>query len=809
MGCKTTGSLCDGFNFDGNRCYPYVVNDGATFDFREYPPYPIRNSNYNIPNKEANAIMYPYITYTNNPRFGGSGVPPASSGNCGKIQRTSPCYSNTTIINDYYPTELSFDHMLSDTWISFLYDTTANAGVSGTPCFHIETRTDSTTTSGSTSSTSSTICHPCTNFYCTPAETTIRYTVAEDLTGDPDCPHPTLFGIGTTSNKIVFEYDQLSTTVPDGVIDFEFSYDGVTYTDIWDEGLLAGIAYDSPQNPWQSGDEGWSDFEIFELEDANNNKLDFRIKVYIQPIFDDSGASTVFSGTRWTVAELMNAGTNYVVNDTFQLSYTHTHPDNSTTNLTMNLKITEVGPLTSVASQNNFDLLRSGDVVNGHTITRVFHTDVDNFAYHVAYLDGSGSNFSKDGQYTSNRNHQITTKAGLGIAERACLIGLYEFLNKSVQFVTADIDKNAPDIFNQIKQPEFDVTVTNGRVSAISITDGGEGWNKLGNPPQLEVTPPADQTGNAAVVEGIFTNGVLTSITIVDGGSKYDANNAPSVYIRNVFRNLTDTTENDGYRNDGSADFKNILKALPKSDDYSLSSDQINAVGDAYDATPESLVNQTVSPTTRIKADPERNAVYEVPQYLYSEDAVKEVASYNEPGYDLNYLNDTPIDVATKELILKEKNDDRDRRNAYTDALTQYRIPDFVIYDESKVETVQGSLTNLPYSSTYTKYILRQYRADPAISTTIDVTLSCSPVDTGCSHFTCTAPGVTAGSTSSSTDPETGVTTTTTRSYTMSGLLGSGCQSWSASGRMLMLHDMTGAANTAKRASEAYGNPYS
>ena len=53
MGCKTTGSLCDGFNFDGNRCYPYVVNDGATFDFREYPPYPIRNSNYNIPNKEA------------------------------------------------------------------------------------------------------------------------------------------------------------------------------------------------------------------------------------------------------------------------------------------------------------------------------------------------------------------------------------------------------------------------------------------------------------------------------------------------------------------------------------------------------------------------------------------------------------------------------------------------------------------------------------------------------------------------------------------------------------------------------------
>ena len=92
------------------------------------------------------------------------------------------------------------------------------------------------------------------NFTCTPASTNLRYTTGQDITGDIDCPHPTLFGIGTSSKKLCFTYDQLSTQLPNGVIDFEVSYDGVTYTDTWDQGANAGTPYTTSQNPWQAGD---------------------------------------------------------------------------------------------------------------------------------------------------------------------------------------------------------------------------------------------------------------------------------------------------------------------------------------------------------------------------------------------------------------------------------------------------------------------------------------------------------------------------------------------------------------------------
>ena len=77
-------------------------------------------------------------------------------------------------------------------------------------------------------------CIPCTNFTCSPAKTTLSYTGNEDLTGDSDCPHPTLFAIDTESFKIAFSYDQFSSQLPNGVLDFEVSFDGVTYADAWD-----------------------------------------------------------------------------------------------------------------------------------------------------------------------------------------------------------------------------------------------------------------------------------------------------------------------------------------------------------------------------------------------------------------------------------------------------------------------------------------------------------------------------------------------------------------------------------------------
>ena len=39
------------------------------------------------------------------------------------------------IIYDYFPSQLSFDIQASDTWFSYLYDTSNNAGIIGTPAF--------------------------------------------------------------------------------------------------------------------------------------------------------------------------------------------------------------------------------------------------------------------------------------------------------------------------------------------------------------------------------------------------------------------------------------------------------------------------------------------------------------------------------------------------------------------------------------------------------------------------------------------------------------------------------------------------
>ena len=98
---------------------------------------------------------------------------------------------------------------------------------------------------------------------------------------------------------------------------------------------------------------------------------------------------------------------------------------------------------------------------------------------------------------------------------------------------------------------------------------------------------------------------------------------------------------------------------------------------------------------------------------------------------------------------------------------------------------------------------MTQYRADPTKETNISVTLSMNPVNTGCAHFSCSAPSGT--SSSSGSDGQGGTVTT---NYTMSGLLGPGCKAWSANGTIRMFHDLSSAALQAANAGDAYGNPY-
>ena len=98
---------------------------------------------------------------------------------------------------------------------------------------------------------------------------------------------------------------------------------------------------------------------------------------------------------------------------------------------------------------------------------------------------------------------------------------------------------------------------------------------------------------------------------------------------------------------------------------------------------------------------------------------------------------------------------------------------------------------------------MRQYRPDPKRRTTINVKLTCTPVNEGCGHVTCGQPG---GRTGGTTTGENGETITTT--YNMTGVLGSGCKTWTAEGGINMFNDMTAAAQQVADATASYGNPY-
>ena len=850
MGCKTGSSNnCSGNTISDESCTKYSPSgQGVTFSYVEYPQSPIRQGNYNVPRREANFVMYEGIETTSTT---------TSASNCGKVTIPNPCATggnqqNAQIAFSYYPTELSFDFAYSDRFFAYLYDTSNKGGIAGTPCYYIEDESRSTvggTADGSVGSGST--CYPCSAFTCTPATTSLSYTCDTDYTGDPDCPHPSLFGFGSTSYKVAFSYDALSTQLPDGVVDVSLSYDGNTYTDAWNQDTEDGIPYNTTQNPWQSGDETLDDFTIYELN-GSGATTGLRIKVRIRPIVDESGSSVAFTGTQWEVTEILNAGTGYSVGDTFNLTYSHTHPDTTTSTFTVTLKITAVAPVNQTSGSSGFDVLRTGDTINGHVITRVFHMDEQNFPYHVAYLDGSGSNFAKDTQYTSNRAHQITTVAGFGIADRAILVGKYEFSDKSMQFVTADVDSSAPDIYNTIKQPSVTLEVTNGRVTGATIDDGGAGWNQLKEDPDIIVTPPLIESGKTAEVEGTFSAGVLTGINITRGGSGYDENNPPQIFIRNIYKNSSQTFTNSGYDSTFEQRNREEMSSFPKPEQNSINlgfmeasdpatyqrlielgltkeiiektitenesnkpkfgetnapqmtNEDIDALNDSYQQMLQTDTTAIRESTIDIKLDPDRRRTTVLPQKKYSDGATRALREIVKPGYDLRFLEDNDIlSNQTKEVLIEELQRTTEEREKSIDDITQTQVPEIANYKESFVETVQGSFTELPAASTNTKYIMTQYRADQAKETKLNVTLSMSPVNTGCAHFTCNPP---AGQTGGSAPDGNGGTTTT--SYTMSGLLGPGCKAWSASGSITMFHDLSSAAQQAANANIAYGNPF-
>ena len=792
MGCKPVGER---YTNSCVRQHPGTA-DGVSIEFLEYPGATIRQGNlpYNVPARDGTTVQYQsdLVCSSGNP------ADALTDGMCGKANRLNVEYlqegessGDCLFVYDYYPTGLSFDFGYSDTWFSYLFDTTDKAGILGTPCYHIETEETDNTGSGGEYSSSST-CHPCTAFDCTPATTTLSYTVPPEGkdSNDPDCPHSTLFAIDTQSPKLCFGYDSLSTTLPDGCLDFELSYDGVTYTDSWNENELTGSEYITAQNPYQGGDEAFNDFQIFNLDAGLATGL--RVKCEIKPVFDDANDPTVFSGTSWRITEVLSPGTGYTAGTTFSLSYTHTHPDNSTTVLTNNIKIKTVGPVQATEGQEGFDVLRSGDTINGHIVTRVFHTDLDNFPFHIAYLDACGNNFAKDTQYTSDRNHVITAKAGWGIPDRAALVGFFEFMEKSIQYVTADIDQEAPNRFHDLKVPQVTMSIVNGKVDNISIVDGGAGWQTLDATPDVYITAPLTTTGKRAEVTATFVNGAMTAITIDDGGSGYSSSKPPNLQIRNVHKVVDRTFREGNYSSVSITQLKQFLQALPEGD-TSTSQETLRSLT----ALPETYSDQYKVVDFKVKGDPDRQRVRQLAKRMYSDTATNPLREF----YRIDDINLDVIEnsnVLPTELLDITRQVIRDRsqanRTAHIDRITQKIIPEYSNHDQRYVTTIQGRISELPHSSQYTKYMMKQYRPDPRESIDINVTLSCSPVESGCGHVTCPPPST------SSPGPN--------QSISMSGMLGDGCKPWTASGTMKIWNDLTRARAAWSAAIAAYGNPY-
>ena len=235
-----------------------------------------------------------------------------------------------------------------------------------------------------------------------------------------------------------------------------------------------------------------------------------------------------------------------------------------------------------------------------------------------------------------------------------------------------------------------------------------------------------------------------------------------------------------------------------------MTQDAIKALSDSYNQMLKTTNNESREPTVEIKLDNDRRRTTVLPQRKYSKGVTDELRDIVSPKYNLNFLDDdTNISNEMKEVLREELERTTLERSQSIDDITQTSVPELSNHKESLVETVQGSFTELPAASSGTKYFMTQYRADQAKETSLSVTLSMSPVNAGSSHFTCNPP---TGSTGGSSSDGSGGTVNT--SFTMSGLLGPGCQAWSASGSIRMFHDLSSAATQAANAGAAYGNPF-
>ena len=400
------------------------------------------------------------------------------------------------------------------------------------------------------------------------------------------------------------------------------------------------------------------------------------------------------------------------------------------------------------------------------------------------------------------------------------------------------------------------ITISGGaaKIQVKEITNGGANLDKLSGPPVLDITSPdddgnfipnkstddgnpdfvltttdsnlkfevvtkdngtdlevvSDSGGNneTAVIKGNFSGGSLTSVDIIRPGKGYSAKVRPQLVVVNVNEETIETTKNDAKRDDLVPEYHNMLKTLPEGD-ISASADDLKSIEDSYAEVPAETDNIFKNAPMQIKMDPERDRVHQRSQRKLQTFQTDPLKTRIIPEYDTDFLKDTPIDQDYKQEIIDHKKKEQETVLKNIDDITQQVYPEFVNIDESKVQTNVGSFTELPHASTYTKYLMRQYRPDPQKLQKLTVTLGCTPVNIGKSHFVCNQPTATPNTDTGVINNGDGTTTQEIHIFSFGNLVrGPGCQPWTATGEMSIWHDLTRDANTVTRAAAAYGNPY-
>ena len=541
MGCNTSNAE---WSSGGKKCTEYDPPSGVWKP--NVVTYPVRNTNLNWPEVDRDRVMYSSFIKTGN-------QPTRES--CGKEFKTlQTIYTkgggsqSTYQIFQHVPSELSLYPIYGDMWFMIEYDTYDY--FRGTPCKRFETvnRRDSwpdvyesspgppdpETGEGTTQTTQTQfagssdsneyICIPCSGSQgqCRPSKSTITYQTPDgNLSGDTKNPYPTIWAVDTDSPYIVFSYDDLSTTVPDGMSTLSISHNTQSQV-LWTDGGSNGVMQSSIGN-WDQDDGGTELIVEFDDEIRTGSVQTgdaARLTMRITPIITDlTNDVYTYGGSEIEIVELSNPGTGYSAGQTFTFSHTYTHENNATTTWNFTLTVDAVEDF-QAPTGSTLALLSTGDVINGHTVVRALHTDVVNFQYHVLELSGTGSNFTKDTGYTSGRNHDITVRAGYGVADRATLIGLYEFRNKNIQYVTKQLRPDVPHYYDDIVAPVIEAQVSNGKITGATVISGGSGLNNL-DKKELEVSTPQVKRGKRAKVKGNFSGGSLQSVDIIDSGSGY------------------------------------------------------------------------------------------------------------------------------------------------------------------------------------------------------------------------------------------------------------------------------------------------